>query len=304
MFSVVIPLFNKAGQIISTLESVAKQTEKEFEVIIVDDGSTDKGHEVVLDWISKLPSFEAKKYQLLKKNNGGVSSARNYGINRASYDFVAFLDADDLWQENHLHNLRALINDFGSQVDVFSNALWHISDSNLVFPKLGKYEAYRGVCSFREVSLISNGFLHSSSVCVRRDLIYQVKFPKGWDNLEDVITWMKVTYLKGFAFDSERTCIYRTDFSVLSKSINFDNYILFEIEMWDLGFSFFLKLTYLIKFLIIHFMYAKLVDERNYFKQAKRVVGRAPVTTFCYLFVAVIPAAWLKRLKNSRKNNQ
>jgi glycosyltransferase involved in cell wall biosynthesis len=304
LFSVVIPLFNKVNQIIDALNSIRVQEEQYFEVIVVDDGSTDQGHEIVLDWISKLPQSEANKYHIFKKNNGGVSSARNYGINKASNEFVAFLDADDLWKENHLKNLRKLIQDFGLQVDVFSNASCQMIDSKMIFPKLGKYYGYRGVCSFPKVNLISNGFLNSSSVCIRRDLISENKFPEGWTNLEDVITWVKTTTPKGFAFDYRRTSIYRTDFSESSKDIKFDNYILFEREFSKLNYSPLLKFTFLMRFMIIHFMYAKLVDNQSFFEQAKKIIGKAPITTFCYLLVAMIPGVWLKKLKDFRKSKE
>ena len=78
MISVVLPLFNKEQTVKKTIESVLKQSFKEFELIVIDDGSTDQSFEIV-------NSFNDERIKLFKKNNGGVSSTRNYGIKAQSY---------------------------------------------------------------------------------------------------------------------------------------------------------------------------------------------------------------------------
>jgi glycosyltransferase involved in cell wall biosynthesis len=94
-FSVVIPLYNKEKYIRRTLESVIRQTFSDFEVIIVDDGSTDNSVKVV-------ESFDDPRIRLNRQANGGVSSARNLGIDVAKGRYIAFLDADDEWREDKL----------------------------------------------------------------------------------------------------------------------------------------------------------------------------------------------------------
>jgi len=102
MISVIIPLYNKELSIGRTIESVLKQTYAKFELIVVDDGSTDSSAEVV----EKI--FD-QRIRLIKKNNGGVSSARNKGVVEAKYDWVAFLDADDLWHEDYLLEISKVV---------------------------------------------------------------------------------------------------------------------------------------------------------------------------------------------------
>ena len=87
-FSIIIPLYNKAKYIENTIQSVLKQTFKNFEVIVVDDGSTDDGPE-------KVGLISDCRIRLIRKENGGVSSARNRGIAEARGENIAFLDADD-----------------------------------------------------------------------------------------------------------------------------------------------------------------------------------------------------------------
>lgn len=105
MISVIIPLYNKKNSIKSTIESVLAQSYSDFELIVVDDGSTDGSADVV-------KCFDDKRIRLISKENGGVSSARNEGIREAKSEFISFLDADDLWDKNYLENVNQLIHDF------------------------------------------------------------------------------------------------------------------------------------------------------------------------------------------------
>ena len=97
MIAVVIPLYNGAADIGAALASVANQTMEPHEIIVVDDGSTDGGPEIVK--ASGLP------VTLLRKTNGGVASARNLGIRHSRAELIAFLDQDDIWHPQHLEEL-------------------------------------------------------------------------------------------------------------------------------------------------------------------------------------------------------
>ena len=103
--SVVIPLYNKAASITSTIQSVLAQSYPYFEIVIIDDGSSDNS-------VQKVRLIDDKRIKLISKQNGGVSSARNEGIRQAQYDYIAFLDADDLWKPTYLEELVKLITDF------------------------------------------------------------------------------------------------------------------------------------------------------------------------------------------------
>src|SRR5690606_29446795 len=105
MFSVVIPLYNKERSIKQTVQSVLDQTFTDFEIVIVNDGSTDNSLQVV-------ENIDDQRIRIINKPNGGVSSARNKGINEANFNWIAFLDGDDLWKPNHLEIIRGLIDKF------------------------------------------------------------------------------------------------------------------------------------------------------------------------------------------------
>lgn len=89
MISIIIPLYNKAESIKTTLESVLSQSYTDFEVLIIDDGSTDDSKNIVSE-------IHDDRIRYIYKDNGGVSSARNYGAMNAKSEWLFFLDADDL----------------------------------------------------------------------------------------------------------------------------------------------------------------------------------------------------------------
>jgi glycosyltransferase involved in cell wall biosynthesis len=101
-FTVVIPLFNKAQHILRTLESVAAQKFPADEIIIIDDGSTDAGPQLV-------KNAKMKNVKLIHQKNQGVSAARNNGVKLARNDYIAFLDADDQWLPLFLDEVARLI---------------------------------------------------------------------------------------------------------------------------------------------------------------------------------------------------
>ena len=103
MFSVIIPVYNGAKFIDKAIESVFSQSLADWELIIVDDGSRDETPQV----LEKYRGHE--KIRILSQENQGVSAARNHGVQASKGEYIAFLDADDLWHNNHLETMRALI---------------------------------------------------------------------------------------------------------------------------------------------------------------------------------------------------
>jgi len=88
--SVIIPTYNRAGLVIRAIESVLSQTYNDYEIIVVDDGSTDNTREL-------LRQRYGNRIQYIYQTNAGVSAARNTGINASRCELVAFLDSDDIW---------------------------------------------------------------------------------------------------------------------------------------------------------------------------------------------------------------
>lgn len=104
-FSIIIPLYNKQNYIRRTLESVLSQTYEDYEVIVVNDGSTD-------DSLQEVLKVADPRIRVIDKENGGVSSARNRGIQEAHNEWICFLDADDIMYSNCLEEYRRLHEEF------------------------------------------------------------------------------------------------------------------------------------------------------------------------------------------------
>ena len=214
--SVVIPLYNKQNAIAATLQSVLAQTYTNYEIIVVDDGSTDGSAEVAEATLlaSRLSPLA---FRLIRKSNGGVSSARNRGIQEAKYDYIALLDGDDLWDEHYLEEQVKLIEDFPEA------KMWGV---NYAFVKYGittKYnqglvEGFRGYV--KKYFETKHGDLYcSSSVVIRKDA-FEITgcFDERIAYSEDLDMWYRIIlhypvvfYDKVLAFynqDAENRCAY------------------------------------------------------------------------------------------------
>ncbi len=104
-FSIIVPVYNVEKYLEKCLESILNQTFKDFEAIIVNDGSTDNSQEIIDKYVNK----DQKIFKSFKKENGGLSDARNFGIERAKGEYIVFLDSDDYIDENLLNTLNNYI---------------------------------------------------------------------------------------------------------------------------------------------------------------------------------------------------
>lgn len=302
-FSIVIPLFNKSNYVIKSLDSVRNQLYDKYEVIIVDDGSTDSSQEVVVKWINSLSQAEKKKYKIIIQKNSGVSVARNTGILNAKYDYIALLDADDYWEKEHLSQLKSLVDGFSHNVDIFSNAIKQQQEGTFIYPKLDGYGNWFGLVNYFHASLISNGFMNSSSVCIKKCALLINPFPIEMKNFEDVITWARIANTKGFAFHSGRTVVNVIDTAEASLNIDFSNYIRHEKLMLSIRASKIHLVLYEFKFLLIHVFFARLqMSGVQYLKQSLRIFGKSYIVSICLLLGLFAPKFILKILRNVRKN--
>lgn len=119
--SVVIPLYNKEKYIVRALDSVMNQTCQKFEILVVDDGSTDQGANIVR-------SYKDKRIRLFTQNNSGVSAARNRGIHEARFEYIAFLDADDEWERTYLDTIVGLIQKYPQAGAYATNHVYILND--------------------------------------------------------------------------------------------------------------------------------------------------------------------------------
>lgn len=212
MISIVIPLYNKEKSITITFQSVIDQTYTDYEIIVIDDGSTDNSLAVVKDFVAKSPITNIK-CQIISKLNGGVCSARNRGIQEAKGDFIAFLDADDIWDREYLAEQVKMINDFPEA------AMWGINFAEMNNGKLVRKlktalpDGYRGYVEnyFQMKGRISDLFC-SSSVVIRKDVFDKVGlFDERIKYAEDSDMWFRIIATHKVAFFDKYMVFYQWD---------------------------------------------------------------------------------------------
>lgn len=122
-FSIIIPVYNVKDYIDKSLNSVISQTEKDFEAIVVDDGSTDESS-LKCDEFSK----KDKRIKVIHKNNGGLSDARNEGVKKAKGDYIIFLDSDDYMDKDLLKEIN---NSIDNDPDVVRFQIRTVNEENI-----------------------------------------------------------------------------------------------------------------------------------------------------------------------------
>lgn len=196
--SVVIPLYNKEAEIGATLRSVLAQTVQPAEIIVVDDGSTDRSASVIL-------SVDSPLVRLVSQSNMGVAAARNRGVRETSGRHVAFLDADDTWEPRFLETITELIArypDCGVYATGFNIVRKGKSRPARSPEKEGVVEDF-----FRES--MSGYICTSSSVAVSKsDFIAVGGFPEGMKIGEDLYLWIKMGLHNSVCFTPERLANY------------------------------------------------------------------------------------------------
>lgn len=204
--SVVIPLYNKAPHIIKAVDSVLAQSTQPDEVIVVDDGSTDGGAELLASRVEKYG------VRVIYQTNAGESSARNKGVEIASSDYIAFLDADDWWLPNHLETLHFLIDRYPS-ASLYSTAHIVEREGQLYRPKSTYNDGWLGVVDdffYRYAQGLS--LINSTTACVRKtDFVAIGGFPTGIRRGPDIICWINMALKYQIAHAEIVTAVYFQD---------------------------------------------------------------------------------------------
>ncbi len=211
--SVVVPVYNVRSYIKEALVSLERQSFAGFEVVVVDDGSTDDTAEVVKPFVAR-----DSRFQLLNKQNGGLSSARNYGIRHARAEYIALLDGDDTYEPNKLATHVARL-DSATEIGVVYSASRVIrEDGRPTFMHLDG----KPIRSNPLAALLCKNFIgHGSNAVFRRSLWDEVgEFDEALRSSEDVDFWLRIAATQRWRFHREPQvlCSYR----VRQSGLTFD----------------------------------------------------------------------------------
>ncbi len=203
--SVVIPLYNKREEIAATLESVLVQSVQPLEIIVVDDGSTDGSADLVAQRFGH-------RVVLIEQANGGVSAARNTGIEAAKGDYIALLDADDFWAAHYLEEITALIKSYPQAGTLATSYQYCEGDQSYVNPKIRfdkkVFKADLLDCYF---SVAAKGDLpfNASSVVMKKSLLESLRgFPINEPMGEDQDVWSRAALRAPVAYSPKVLSFY------------------------------------------------------------------------------------------------
>ena len=237
-FSVIIPLYNKESYVENTLKSILNQTFTDYEVILINDCSTDTS-------LAKVTPFLSDKITIIHHNkNKGLSASRNTGIKNAKSDYVVFLDADDLWKPNFLETIKSLINNF-EDARIYATNYEELYFDKTIKPLNGSEnftENFSGYINFFETNL-KQGIYNHGSVCFHKSVFQKAGFyDENIDFAEDIDFNIRANYFFKLAYSNSIQMIYLmqtenqlTTSSILNKRLpDFDKYEELTIDNFSL----------------------------------------------------------------------
>lgn len=205
MISIVIPLYNKEDTIERAINSVLAQSVSEWELIVVDDGSTDNGPKLV-------KQFDDPRIRLATQTNAGVSSARNHGASLAKADVIAFLDSDDYWAPEHLESVKRLVRQY-PKASIYATAYFMVGEEGAVLKTRLRDEGpnserVRVLDYFLDACGVDPP-IQSSAVAVSKESLIKIGgFPSGINAGEDIITWARLACIGDVAYSTRAAAFY------------------------------------------------------------------------------------------------
>ena len=217
-FSVIIPLFNKAPYVAYAIKSVLSQSFTDYELVIIDDGSTDGSFDIALRAIK-----EKGNCHIFRQANAGVSVARNNGVAASGGDYICFLDADDWWEPSFLEEMSGFIDEF-PEAGIYGvnysivNETKHKTRVAPVGIESGFEKGYINYCQVYAKTLAMP--LTSISVAIPREVFDEMDgFPEGIKLGEDFLLWLKIALKYKVAFLNKPLAYYNQDVEEVNRGV-------------------------------------------------------------------------------------
>ena len=206
-FSIIFPLYNKAPYVRKAIDSIVSQTFKDWECIIVDDGSTDGSADIVREYVHTLQISDCK-LQILSQKNSGVAAARNNGVAASHGEYVCFLDADDWWEPTFLEEMDKLIKDYPDAGIYASNYIYYKPGKTHVALSLS-----RGYMDYPKAYYEGSSMpVWTGATCMPRKVFDEMGgFPLGIKLGEDFLLWAKTAIHYPVAYSEKPLAYYNND---------------------------------------------------------------------------------------------
>jgi len=194
LFSIIIPTYNRADFVTKTIESLLNQTYTNFEIIVVDDGSTDNTMEVVI-------AITDSRISYYKKENAERGAARNFGTKKAKGEYINFFDSDDLAYPNHLETALEVIKE-NHHPSIFA-LHYDIKDTNNQILRVGT--PFKNINS----QLMHGNLLSCNGVFVKKEVALKHPFSeiRELSASEDYLLWLQLAARYPFSYSNQKTSI-------------------------------------------------------------------------------------------------
>jgi glycosyltransferase, family 2 len=226
-FSVIIPAYNREKELPRCIESVLKQTCRDFEIIIVDNGSTDNTKKVAQAYMIKS---DMVRY-FWQENTGSPAGSRNTGIKYAVGKWIAFLDSDDYWYNTKLEEVR-------QKIDILPDeyiAVSHYEDKEVDGKNIATLEHGKNLSNLPYKELLFGGnSLSTSAMVARRDKLLEVGLfdtRRDYFAVEDYDMWMKLSKIGKFAYIYKSLGVFSVSGNNMSGNIELINNNLKELVL-------------------------------------------------------------------------
>lgn len=211
--TVIVPMYNSSQTIIRTLDSICQQTQRQFiqKVVVIDDGSVDDSYLIVKQYVMQSPV----KIELIKKENGGVSSARNKGIEVTSTKWIAFCDSDDIWLPNKIEKQIEAVEKYDADLIGCNHQK---KDLRILFKTINEDHK----ATLKELCI--KMFPQTSTILVKKSICEEFGgFDESQRYAEDGNLFMKIAYKYNYYYMPEQLVVFdngRRGFGVSGLSSN------------------------------------------------------------------------------------
>ena len=218
LISIVVPVYNVEEYLKQCLDSILEQTFSNYEVILVNDGSTDSSGLICQEYAEK-----DARIRYFEKENGGLSDARNYGIEQAQGEYLTFVDSDDFLDVSHLSILyNALVNN-DADISIANYANYQTSTATFYLHTFGEYyeKNYTSEELIDDLSILERNDLSFSTIwgsLYKKSVFSFLRFPKGVIGEDVALIYKIYTQVDKIVYVHKDTYIYRENDSGISKS--------------------------------------------------------------------------------------